>query len=86
MKEVKDTLKSEGVVVESAFLDHHGDDSFLIYYVKAENIDLVYEIFEKSDLPIDNYFKECWKEYCEGREVLEELLDVDRIYNNSNFS
>jgi hypothetical protein len=79
ISEVKETLKNEGVVVESAFLDHHGGDSFLIYYVKAENINRVYDIFEKSNLPIDDYFKECWKKYCEGREVLEELLDVDRI-------
>lgn len=77
--ETKQTLKNEGVVVESAFLDRHGEDYFLIYYLKAENIQHVYEVFEKSTLPIDHYYKECWKKFCEGREVLEELLDIDRI-------
>ena len=79
LDEVKETLINECIVVESAFLDKHGDDYFLIYYVKAENINHAYEIFEKSTLPIDNYYREYWKKYCEGREVLEELLDVDRI-------
>lgn len=47
--------------------------------MKAENINRVYEIFEKSTLPIDAYYKECWKKFCDGREVLEELLDIDCI-------
>lgn len=77
--EVLESLKNEDVFVESAFLDKQGDEYFLIYYVKARDINFVYEVFNKSTLPIDKYYKECWKTYCEGRVVLEELLDVDRI-------
>ena len=79
IEETKETLRVEGVVVEAAFLDKYDNDYFLIYYMKAENINHVYEIFEKSTLPIDIYYKDCWKKYCEGREVLEQLLDIDRI-------
>lgn len=39
----------------------------------------MYDVFEKSNLPIDSYYKDCRKKYCEGREVLEELLDIDGI-------
>jgi len=40
---------------------------------------LSYEMFNKSNLAIDHYYKECWKKYCEGREVLEELIDISRF-------
>ena len=79
MNETLETLENEGVFVESAFLDKQGNDLYLIYYMKAENISHVYEVFSKSTLAIDLYHKECWKKYCEGREVLEELLDIDRF-------
>ena len=79
MNETLKTLENEGVFVESAFLDKQGGDYFLIYYLKAKNIKKAYEIFDKSTSPIDLYFKDCWKKYCEGREVLEELMDIDLI-------
>lgn len=79
INETLETLENEGVYVESVFLDKQGNDLYLIHYMKAENISKVYEVFSKSTLPIDLYYKECWKKYCEGREVLEELLDIDRI-------
>lgn len=79
LDETKQTLKNERVVVESVFLDKYENDYYLICYMKAENISHVYEVFEKSTLSIDNYYKDCWKKYCEGRVVLEELLDIDRI-------
>ena len=81
MNETLESLENEGVIVESAFLDKQGDELYLIYYLKAEDISRVYEVFNKSTLAIDHYYKECWKKYCEGREVLEELLDIDRINN-----
>lgn len=73
------SLENEEVFVESAFLDKQGDDLYLIYYMKAKDISRAYEVFNKSNLDIDHYYKECWKKYCEGREILEELLDIDRF-------
>ena len=75
--ETLETLRNEGVVVESAFIDKQGDDLYLIYYMKAESIDKAYEVFNKSTSAIDLYYKDCWKKYCEGRIVLEELLDLE---------
>lgn len=79
MNENLESLKNEGVFVESAFLDTQGTDLYLIYYIKAKDIAHVYDVFTNSDLPIDHYYKTCWKQYCEGRVVLEELLDIDRL-------
>lgn len=79
LSETMETLESEGVLVESAFLDRHDNDVYLIYYLKAEDIDRAYEVFDQSTSPIDIYFKGCWKKYCSGRVVLEELLDLERL-------
>ncbi len=36
--ETLETLRNEGVFIESAFIDKQGVDLFLIYYMKAESI------------------------------------------------
>lgn len=79
LDETMQTLENEKVLVESAFLDRHDEDVYLIYYLKAEDIEKAYEVFDSSTSPIDKYFKECWKKYCKGRVVLEELLDLERL-------
>ncbi len=78
--EVLESMKNEGIVVESAFLDNHGEEFFLIYYIKAENIEHAYEVFNKSTLEIDIYFKNKWDQLLsKGRVVLEELLDLNNL-------
>ena len=77
--ETLQSLENEGVIVETAFLDRQGEELYLIYYMKANDISRAYEVFSKSDLDIDHYHKSCWKKFCEGREVLEILLDIDRF-------
>lgn len=79
MNETLESLENEGVFVESAFIDNQGEDLYLIYYMKAEDISRAYAVFANSNLAIDDYHKKCWKKLCEGRVVLEELLDIDRI-------
>jgi hypothetical protein len=79
LDETMETLENENVLVESAFLHKHVNEVFLIYYLKAEDIDKAYEVFDRSTSPIDIYFKECWKKYCKSRVVLEELLDLERF-------
>lgn len=77
--EVLATLENEGVIVESVFLDRHGEDMFLIYYMKAKDLEKAHDAYSKSTFAIDNYHKENWKKYLEGRVVLEELLDIDNF-------
>jgi hypothetical protein len=55
------TLENEGIIVESVFLDRIGEDNFLIYYIRANDIDKVLEIYNKSTAAIDIYHKENWK-------------------------
>lgn len=73
------TLRDEGVVLETVFLDRTGEGDFLIYVMKAESFEKVYEAYEKSVHAIDKYHRKFMKETYETREELEMLIDLDRI-------
>jgi hypothetical protein len=70
------TLRDEGVVIESAFLDTTGEGDFLIYFIRATDFDRASETTKKSTHPIDAFhqqFKQdCW---AESRQ-LEPLIDL----------
>lgn len=76
-EETLTSLINEGVVVESAFLDQQPDGDFLIYYMRAEDIERAIAVFQNSSLAIDAYHKDCWGKYCEASISLEQLLDLD---------
>ena len=49
---ILERCRLEGIVIESAFhLDQVGDDTYLIYFLKADNLAKVYEIFDASQHP-----------------------------------
>ena len=77
--EVLQSLKDEGVIIESAFLDKQDNDYYLIYYMKAENLAHARDVVMKSVLEIDIYHKACYKKFCEDRIELELLIDFHRI-------
>lgn len=73
--EVIQSLKQEGVFVESVFLEKAGDEYHLIYYMKMRDPLKSGEAFSKSLLEIDHYHKEFKKIAWETREELELLID-----------
>ncbi len=77
-QEALETLKDEGVYIESAFLEQTSEADFLIYYMRMESMEKAKAAVAKSAHPIDAYHKqfkiECW----ESREELELLVDFDR--------
>lgn len=56
--EALETMRNEGSLVESVFLDQCPDGDYLIYYVRVENHENAREVFKKSNLPIDLYHKQ----------------------------
>ncbi|OJV07342.1 MAG: hypothetical protein BGO14_01005 [Chlamydiales bacterium 38-26] len=76
VEETLESLKQEGVYIECTYLDKQADGLYLIHYMKAEDIAKAYMIFNESNLSIDHFYKTQWKRFCEGRVVLEELLDL----------
>jgi hypothetical protein len=79
LPEVIESMENEGVLVESAILDRRSDGDYVIYYLKAISVRRAYEVFDKSTLAVDSYYKETWRALFQGREELEVLFDADRI-------
>ena len=79
--EVLATLRDEGVVVESVFLDSDEQGDFLIYYVKATNMETASQVARHYTLPRDRrlphaqFKQEVW----ESREQLELLIDFQNL-------
>jgi predicted Rdx family selenoprotein len=68
--EAEATLRDEGMLTESAFLEHTDDGPHLVYYMEAEDIGRVWEQYEDSDHDIDREHKQVMREVLEdGRDV-----------------
>ncbi|HVE56416.1 MAG TPA: DUF6176 family protein [Pyrinomonadaceae bacterium] len=76
------TLRDEGVILETVFLDQNTEGDFLIYLMKAESFERAKEAVQKSVHAIDEYHqnfkRECWTD---GKK-LEMLIDLDRMPRN----
>jgi hypothetical protein len=55
--EAVETLRDEGMHSETAFVEHTDDGDYLVYYMKADDIEAVYEAFEDSTHDIDEDHK-----------------------------
>ena len=71
------TLREEGVVVESVFLESGAEGDFLIYYMRAESIERAREAGRASKHAIDEYHHRMMDEICESGRKLELLVDLD---------
>ncbi len=78
-EEVLATLRDEGVVVESVFLDSNEDGDFLIYYMRAESLEGAMETYRKSTHAIDEYHQRFQRDTFGKWETLELLIDFDRL-------
>ncbi|QLH78063.1 hypothetical protein HZS55_12465 [Halosimplex rubrum] len=68
--EAEETLRDEGMLTESAFLEHTDDGPHLVYYMEAEDIDRVWDQYADSDHDIDEEHKAVMQEVLEdGRDV-----------------
>lgn len=72
------TLRDEGVILETVFLDQTSDGDFLIYVMKAESFEKVKGTFEKSVHAIDEFHQNFKAETWEDGKKLKLLIDLDR--------
>jgi Family of unknown function (DUF6176) len=75
--EVLATLRDEQVVVESVFFDQTSDGDFLIYYMKARNLEDANEAARRSQHDIDAYHGEFKRDTWERQIPLELLIDFE---------
>jgi hypothetical protein len=73
--EVLATLREEGVVVESVFLDGES----LVYYLKAQNVEEAQQVYARSTHAIDAYHQEFKDSTFETRTALELLVDFENF-------
>ena len=66
--EAVETLQSEGMHSEAAFLEQSEDGDYLVYYMEAEDLHEVYEAFEASSHDIDKEHKQVMDEVLENGE------------------
>lgn len=78
-EEALETMRDEGVVVESAFLDSTSEGDFLMYYMKAESFEQAAAVVKQSMHAIDAYHQAFKQETTESDTQLELLMDLDRI-------
>jgi hypothetical protein len=74
-EEVLQSLRQEGVFIESVFLEKSGDDNYLIYYMKLQDHEKAKAAFNKSDLNVDKYHAKFKNEAWDERKELELLID-----------
>jgi hypothetical protein len=77
--EVLATLRDEGVVVESVFLDSNEQGDFLVYYMKARSLSAAHEAARRSAHPIDAYHERFKALTWESRRSLELLVDFENF-------
>ena len=73
------TLRDEAVMIESYFLDRSADGDYLIAYMKAESFEKSQGVFERSTHEIDRYHQQFKTDVWESIQLLDLLVDLDRI-------
>lgn len=76
--EVMETLRLEGVTVESAFLEHAPDGDHLVYYMRAHSLEEAHRVGRALDLPIQAYHERVKKEAWGERTGLRCLVDFEQ--------
>lgn len=75
--EVQETLLAEGVTLESVFLDRIGETDYLIYYMRARDLEHAYAVGPKLNLPIQHYHNQFKRETWQQAKPLECLADFE---------
>jgi len=77
--EVLATLRDEGVVIESVFLDHDEQGDFLLYFMKARSLKAAAQTMRRSSDPVDQYHSQFKLDAWESRTPLELLIDFENF-------
>jgi len=77
--EVLATLRDEGVVIESVFLDSDEQGDFLVYYMKAHSLEEAHAVVRSSPHPIDGYHQQFKVDTWQSRTPLELLVDFENF-------
>ncbi len=77
--EVLATLRDEGVVIESVFLDSDEQGDFLVYYMKARSLEGAHAVVQSSSHAIDSYHQQFKVDTWQSQTPLELLVDFENF-------
>ncbi len=77
-QEVAELLDSEGICIESLFLEQVGQHVYLYQYVRAKNLEQAYEAFMNSQSPISVETRQFIDDMWEEGQSLELVADFER--------
>jgi hypothetical protein len=80
-EEAIETLKSEGMHSETAFIEHTEEGDFLVYYMRADDMEQVFDSFNESSHEIDEEHKQVMDEVLESGE---NIGDYELLYHMDN--
>jgi len=77
-EEIAELLDTEGVRIESLFLERSGNDVYLYQYVRATSLEQAYEAFMRSQSRISRETREFMEGTWEDGQTLELVADFER--------
>jgi len=75
--ELLQSFLNEGVLLESAFIREKDGSFYLVYFMRAHDIDRAMTVFRDSTLSSDAFHKQCWKQFTEQHEVLTPIFHAE---------
>jgi hypothetical protein len=81
--EALETLRDEGVQLESVFLERLPDRDYLLYYMRGVDLAGSRQVARESKHPIDEYHQRVMKEHIESGTELEILVDLEMASERS---
>lgn len=75
--EALETLRDEGVTLESVFLERASDGDYLVYYMRGHDLAASRQVARQSKHPIDEYHQRFMREHIESGSALETLVDLE---------
>jgi len=72
-----ESFEREGVLLEAAFIRKEQGVHFLIYFMRAQDAEHAMQVFEKSQLSIDLFHKQCGKELIQDHQRLTPIFYLE---------
>lgn len=76
-KQVQETLKAEGIILETLFLERTDGADYLIFYTRAVDLQQSAKAFQESEHPLDRELKPLIQRAWQDVRTLELIVDLE---------
>ncbi len=75
--ETCESFQNEGVSIEAAFVKEENGSYFLVYFMRADDVQQAITVFQNSELSIDAFHKQCWEDFTEDHKILTPIFHLE---------